>query len=481
MSLLKNYKRFKLESRHTIAETGEVSFDMDAFVENCDSPTQNFVRALVNTQSFQIFINAGDQDGFNRVLFDESIEMKLNRSIRRRNSPVSCPFLAASWAIGREYEAPVPSDGHAQEGDQHGWSSHGVRIATLLDMRTPTRVPNFVETLDRPMSVALQGALQGRAHTEESLTSAVEVFQRQLEQRAVLSLQGAVRMHQSRVAYRADRESIVQLQRLTRRRMARRLQAIVLIQKFWRMHQARVAYRAERESVIKVQCLARSRKARVQFLSIYRGVLAAQAIVRGELSRATFHDCVAQPALRTGLRNLWPYWRALGVSLAYTSTHADACLNAEGMAGFQIVNFELARMRALQPTMVEEAIPTGQQAVSARARRNRGLFSCACTCGGPSRREGTRRPGLGVGIEENLDDDLIKACAERAAVHQALYSHLAAMNDHQLNGWFSALGISLEGRRRKARLLSAMEAEACSDQHGMATHVHALVISVIYS
>ena len=454
---------------------------MDAFVENCDSPTQNFVRALVNTQAFQIFINAGDQDGFNRVLFDESIEMKLNRSIRRRNSPVSCPFLAASWAIGREYEAPVPADGHAQEGDNHGWSSHGVSIATLRDMRTPARVPNFVEALDRPMSVALQGALQGRAHTEESLTSAVEAFQRQLEQAAVLSLQGAVRMHQARMAYRADRESIVQLQRLTRRRMDRRLQAIVLMQKFGRMYQARVAYRAERESIIKVQCLARSRKAHARFLSIYRGVVAAQAIVRGELSRATFHDCVAQPALRTGLRNLWPYWRALGVSLAYTSTRADLCLNAEGMAGFQIINFELARMRALQPTMVEEAIPTGQRAAPARAR-NRGLFSCACTCGVPGRsREATRRPGLGVGIEEKLDDDLIKARAERAAIHRALYSHLAAMNDHHLNGWFSALRIPLEGRHRKARLLSVMEAEACTDQHGMATHVHALVSSVIFS
>jgi hypothetical protein len=80
-----------------------------------------------------------------------------------------------------------------------------------------------------------------------------------------------------------------------------------------------------------------------------------------------------------------------------------------------------------------------------------------------------------------LDDDLIMARAEREAVRQALYSHLAGMDDHQLNGWFSALNIPREGRHRKARLLSVMEAEACDDEHGMAAHVHALVISVISS
>jgi hypothetical protein len=84
VSLLKNYKRFKTGSAHAghaAAEPGSfdsldrVSFDLDAFVENCDSTTQSFCKALVSTQSFQIFVNADDQDDFNRVLFDESIEM----------------------------------------------------------------------------------------------------------------------------------------------------------------------------------------------------------------------------------------------------------------------------------------------------------------------------------------------------------------------------------------------------------------------
>lgn len=218
--------------------------------------------------------------------------------------------------------------------------------------------------------------------------------------------------------------------------------------------------------------------ARAQFVSIQRGTLLAQAFVRGAFARATFHDHVAQPALHTGLTNLWPYWRALGVSLAYTSTLADTCLKAEGMAGFRVIDSELARMRSLQLTL-EEGLPVGPRGDTMSARRSRGLFSCAC---GPSRStEGKRRPGLGVRIENNLDDDLLEARAEREAVRQALYSHLAGMNNHQLNGWFSALNIPREGRHRKARLLSVMETEACNDGHGMASQVHALVISVISS
>ena len=164
VSLLKNYKRFRERPTDpSPSGFGDLSFNIDAFVGSCDSLTQSFVNALVSTQSFQIFATAADvaEDDFNRVLFDESIEMKLNRSVRR-TSKVECPFLSAEWALDREYEAPVTVT-HADEEDpesataeqQHlksddsdgggaiaagrddGWSSHGNSTANTLPLPLP--------------------------------------------------------------------------------------------------------------------------------------------------------------------------------------------------------------------------------------------------------------------------------------------------------------------------------------------------------
>jgi hypothetical protein len=357
----------------------------------------------------------------------------------------------------------------------------------LRHTRVPTRVPNFVETLDHPMAVALQGALQGRAHTEESLSSAVETFQRQLEQSAALALQGAVRC----LVARREAHAV------------RTLRACVRVQAYIRMWRARAHYQDERESIVKLQSLSRSRVARGRYLSIqhvtrvlqslvrsrrlklkYRavkeGALLAQAYVRGQLERAMFQSDVARPVVRARLASLLPYWRALGVSVYYTSTTANACLVAPGMAGLRRVNYELARMQALNLT-VDVGPPASRR--SEPASRGRGVFSCAC--GQPNQeqeRARRRRPGLDRDtVEGNMDDDLRRARAQNDQVHRTIYELLSSMNHQVIQDWYTALRVPLEGKRRKAQLLAAMEVEACNDDFGMATRVHALVITSVHS
>lgn len=121
----------------------------------------------MSTQSFQIFATAGNvaEDDFNRVLFDESIEMKLNRSVRRTISKLECPFLSAEWALDREYEAPTgvahaveedssesSDQAHLESGDSggapvagrdDGWACHGNSNASrpLLPVLYPLPLP----------------------------------------------------------------------------------------------------------------------------------------------------------------------------------------------------------------------------------------------------------------------------------------------------------------------------------------------------
>ena len=68
-----------------------------------DNSTREFAREQLATQMFQIFL-ATDELDFERLLFDEEIKLKINRSKRTRKKML-CPFLEVDYNVTRTYEA----------------------------------------------------------------------------------------------------------------------------------------------------------------------------------------------------------------------------------------------------------------------------------------------------------------------------------------------------------------------------------------
>ena len=341
------------------------------------------------------------------------------------------------------------------------------------------------------MAVALQDALSGRAHTEETLTSAWENFERQKMHTAALSVQGATRCLLAR-----NRVNAV---RFTR--------AVVCIQSLVRAYAAQRMYQEDRKSIVKVQALSRRRVARCRFLSMQRACAVVQSHFVGYRLRRRYRMCrdgtvLAQAALRgawqrtlveeksavtvlAGLTALSPYWRFLGVSPRYSAGFANTCIEStRGLAAVGLVKTELHRMRTLNvavaPGATEPPAPgllTGAPVRRpARPSRASPFSSCACGSGGPT--EATRRRqthGLRSQVDA-LPPDLRRAVDECAAERERLYAKLSRLKAEQLRGLCSDFGVDAGGKLRKAQLAAAMEDPAAYVRLGLGARVCGLVL-----
>lgn len=333
------------------------------------------------------------------------------------------------------------------------------------------------------MAMALQDALSGRAHTEETLSSAWEDFERKKTQTAALSVQGATRCLLARKRVKA----------------VRAMRAAVCIQSILRAFAAQRMYQESRSSIVKVQALSRRRVARSRYLSVQRacavlqnhtagcrlrrqyracrdGTMLAQAVLRGEWQRrAVEEEC--QVAVREGLTALSPYWRFLQVSPRYIASFANSCVGSRGLTAVGLIKTELRRMRTLNLAVTPGATEPAERRPARPPRAS--PFSCAaCSSGGPTeamRRRQTHAHGLRSQIAA-LPPDLGEAIDGCAADRENLYAKLSRLKAEQLRALCSDFGIDAGGKLRKAQLLAALEDPAAYVQLGLGARVCRLVL-----
>eukprot|EP00761_Pharyngomonas_kirbyi_P001479 gb/GECH01001483.1/.p1 GENE.gb/GECH01001483.1/~~gb/GECH01001483.1/.p1 ORF type:complete len:929 (+),score=128.64 gb/GECH01001483.1/:1-2787(+) len=117
VSLFRRYRSFVLDENEA-SHGFELPFNKEGFIKESSQSARSFVRKMVETQGFQRFIfdRIEGVNTWERILFDESIEAKANRSIfviHKRDTP----FLNdTTYRITRTVVAPAPNTSHLPEG-----------------------------------------------------------------------------------------------------------------------------------------------------------------------------------------------------------------------------------------------------------------------------------------------------------------------------------------------------------------------------
>ncbi|KAL8008529.1 putative Arf GTPase activating protein [Plasmopara halstedii] len=271
--------------------------------DNFDAASRPFVAQLIATQMFDRFI---EDRVYNYQLpevlfFDQSINQKLNRSLKIGKKKYDCSFLEdRSEDIQETFIAPPPSNiGLPDNGTVYKYKAFPRLKKNLFgNVRKPREL---YSSREQQRNVSRVSLYYGMFKTARSFIGNGPSWE--TTRHLIITLQTQFRMYSARRKYCRKRIAAISIQRWVNAQIKGRddrqhflalKNGAIMIQKIYRTHHAVLNFRRQRVALLKLQLLAKGYIVYARYRRMIRGFYCLQALWRGSFYKRNYKKLKSQ-------------------------------------------------------------------------------------------------------------------------------------------------------------------------------------------